>query len=658
MSTTNAKTIEFGFDTRLTTLATATTLAGATRHDFSAVTVYIPESTPVFESVMVEITWRDADATGTINFNGYRCGIKLGAVAFTDTDVTFAPAMGATGDHRFFRAFADVTAYFTTNWTGASMAAQIGVAFSQASASVVQNITAKLIITYHHSDAATTRVKTVRIPIQSQTTTLTNVAQEIGTDGTNPAAANQIPALDTFLPESSKVYRNVFLQVEANEAANASTTNHNLSVQIDANPALTRATLVQTLATSVTFEDIIPYDTATYLTNAAHALKMSGSTTGRFRFACAFLIVTYEYDESASTRLMQSLMVPLDSRHGARYVNGSTSAQADRYTVSLHVGEPGTITLVQSGVYFRLGQGGINAGTLVIWAGGQSVRTLTTAAEVYANELPIIHRVDQGSGWSLAAGKNTLYFSAYNSAAQQSMFRINGGFACINYTSDKHPSGSDKHNATTLYFGNDWLSTGEAAQQVEHPSSVQARPTMPARYRISNWSMEVLYRYSTAILESTVGLALAGGELGAAGYVTRNIIGECDGEDSVVTHTTDFTAETLASDQDPSGRMNPGNARKVVFQQGSSLCHCFRYYLTMHSCTYSVSGSVGGYSGNGSGITVEFWSNAEYTRIGTAVTAVGGGATGTVYDKVASGYFAVARQNSSLHGRSDNQTPT
>jgi hypothetical protein len=37
--------VEYAFDTRITPLSAATTLSGSVRHEYSAITVYIPETT-------------------------------------------------------------------------------------------------------------------------------------------------------------------------------------------------------------------------------------------------------------------------------------------------------------------------------------------------------------------------------------------------------------------------------------------------------------------------------------------------------------------------------------------------------------------------------------------------------------------------------------
>src|SRR5690349_5044078 len=99
MASIEPNTIERFFATRTATLATDTTLAAAARHDFAAITLNIPETTSrTFLSVEVEIIWRCGVTVTAANYTGWRVGIKLGAVAFSDQDFT-PTAQANTGDH-------------------------------------------------------------------------------------------------------------------------------------------------------------------------------------------------------------------------------------------------------------------------------------------------------------------------------------------------------------------------------------------------------------------------------------------------------------------------------------------------------------------------------------------------------------------------------
>src|SRR6185369_4429841 len=89
-------------------------LAVATRNDFAAITLAVPENTSrTFRSVIVHVFCRDNQNAST-SLTSWLIGIKLGAAAFDDVTTTFTmTASGVSEDYYFKR---DVTAYFNTNF--------------------------------------------------------------------------------------------------------------------------------------------------------------------------------------------------------------------------------------------------------------------------------------------------------------------------------------------------------------------------------------------------------------------------------------------------------------------------------------------------------------------------------------------------------------
>src|SRR5688572_9026954 len=85
----------WAWDTKLTTLATATTLAGATRYETEVQTLYGPENDAARYAlanggrVILKVTVRDAETTTPTDLDGVRLGIKINAVAFSDADATY-----------------------------------------------------------------------------------------------------------------------------------------------------------------------------------------------------------------------------------------------------------------------------------------------------------------------------------------------------------------------------------------------------------------------------------------------------------------------------------------------------------------------------------------------------------------------------------------
>src|SRR5258708_135908 len=166
MATLRTKTVRYAFDTRVSDLATNTTLGTATRHDFAAITVTIPETgSRTFLSVMAVFTFRDRFTVAN-EVTGVRTGSKVGGAAFIDVDRSFAQAN--TGDHLFDCWTLDITDNFTSNFgAGATQTVQCGIAVSSTAASNIGgSITCELFITFQFDDdVGPTRVQTIRSPI-------------------------------------------------------------------------------------------------------------------------------------------------------------------------------------------------------------------------------------------------------------------------------------------------------------------------------------------------------------------------------------------------------------------------------------------------------------------------------------------------------------
>jgi hypothetical protein len=449
--TTANKTTAWAFTTRTTTLATNTTLGTAARHDFTAITIDIPELTRTIRSVKLRVTARDAFTVAT-DFDGWRLGIKLGAVAFDDAD--FVSAAANTGDHETLIVERDVTAYFVTNFgSGASQTCQVGVAFQTGVASNVNNITAELWLTYDYDTSASTHVKTVEIPIQGHHTTISTSDVEIGTTGgVSDAPVNQIPDLSTFLPEASKTFKQIYLRVTATDAGNAAT-NFNLSVKLDAGGTYdARATIEQTLITATPYRDLIDLTASPYsiTTNAAHALIMKSSLATTFECVSAVLVVTYTFTPAGTAREIHSIRVPIENERSVFDPSeGITAGDDERYSALLDIEEPGVITMLQSGVVVFDQMLGANGTTTAIYNSAQAVRLYTHAS--LTRNAPHIYtrRCDHdSSNWTIARGQNRLTIDSRISAAGNSEI---SGYAIVNYTADIPANGVGTGNRSCAF---------------------------------------------------------------------------------------------------------------------------------------------------------------------------------------------------------------
>lgn len=660
--TLRVKTVEYAFDTRLTTLATNTALATATRHDFTAITLTIPEtSSRTFRSVHIELHWRDSTGTA-YNFSGWRLGIKLGATAFTDTDYT-PTALANSGDHEGSIFLHDVTAYFVSNFgSGSTQTAQVGIAIATATATNVNNITAKLVITYEYDDSGlSTAVKTIRLPLQSHHVLLTGSAVEFGTTGgTTNAPANQIPALDTFLPESNKSIKSVWIEFFGNDGG-AAVTNFNAVYQLDALGTSTRATLNQALNTGTYFYDIWlmryidsggsqqqPYGIDTSI---VHAVKAYSSLTSRFDTFGGILYVTYTYDAS-STRVMNELILPLDTNPG--YVASTAVGDCNNPIRKFYIEEPGTITLVQSGVVLSIQSPG--GATFNLLAGSQTARPYTLTSLVNSGGQSLVHRFDHNSGLSIARGTNTLSLKMYTSVVAVANTLV--GFVILNYTSDVASAGEGAHNHSTSWHLANQITSGAALLLTEIATANQRTPIIPeSDYKLSG----VLYQLYLRFTGATNGISLhaerLSGEFNAEGWEILDAWTYTnDGELSMYSYMA-AALEDFDVDSKHSGKLNIETARKYRLHTTISGYFYLRLWITYCAITFTVSGTVSGYTGDGSGITVDVMNSVTKEVLATVTTSAGGTYSTTIFDNTEE-VFACVRQDATHVGRSEKAVAT
>lgn len=612
------KTVEYPIGFHSGSLNTATSLASADRHEFSAVTLYLPETTSrTFTSATIYLYSMDQGASATSN-HGYRVGIKLGSASFSDTDRTITLANSA--EHQGHLVQEDVTSYFNTNFgTGTSQTCQVAVAKQTGSATTHSNVSCKLILTYEYDDAShDTRVKTVRIPLESITGALTTTLAELGTD--------QVPALDSFLPEASKTYRAVWFEVEANEYQSG-TNGSALGLALDAESEAADATHQQALNSSRFYWRVWVRNDMT--TNATHAFKARSSHANAvYRHMAVVLYVTYEYDHASSTRILNSLRLCGFSEAGAAGGTGAPSAYVTRF----HVPEPGTITLLQSGVQMFWTVRATSATNVAVKVGDQTVRTYDAASMgAVCGGFSLAHRIDsgaaQGAYGTLARGFNAMEVRIASPGSSDEWGGSFGGILYLNYTSDKATGGDGTHNHSVM----DHLHPGWVIVNYRRiPNSVD-HEFPETSYYISSYYAEVVdHSDGTGRSSHAVALRLQSGDYIEQGYNEEGstAVNAGFGEIGMFKSILPLGGARLKQySTDPrTDRIVVRNAaREYKISTTSARLASAVIWLTYHSCTFAVSGTVSGYtSGDGSGITVNLHRADTHQIVATTTTAAGG----------------------------------
>jgi hypothetical protein len=632
----------------------ATSLNAATRREFSAITVQIDEtSSRTFLSAFVEVVCRGNETSGT-SMTSRLIGIKIDAVAFSDT--TKAETISTTGDQQSFRFRQDVTSYFQTNFTGSSHSVQVAVQFATLA---TINHCARLVITYSYDDSsATTRTKTVYLPLDSAAGTLNTTLTEIGT--------NQIPQLTSggVLPESSITIRDQYLWVMANEGHESGTTDDQLALGIDAEAETQFGVLEQALDSSPWME--LFWKRTDLSATAAHAFKArSVAVTNRFPQLLAIYVVTYSYDHDASTSILNSLQIPIANEPGV--FGGATSGLQSKTSVVVPIEEPGTITLAQSGVLMSYNMPNSTLSGLNIAIGSQSHRTYTpsTLYNSPSGQQTVCQRFDSGgaagSGITLARGENTITLSWYRTSTGSG----GAGYAMnallfLNYTSDKASAGAGAHNHTIWEWGGGTDAVGNSTVR-----DYTFQPSIPeSDYWVTCMGFAIDYLQAGRGGFALMAERLAGEGL-ADGWETLNVNPFCvSNENSVNTLWINASARFDRHPADPdSNRLAVETSRTwriSSFLDGTNAhggWSSFVALITYHTLTRSVSRTLVDYDGDGSGVTVSVRRADTGERLYQATSAVGGGYSFTAYSDTLE-LFAEARQDATHVGRSNNFTPS
>jgi hypothetical protein len=627
------KTIEHAWPGNRGPVASGVMLTNATN------TLYIPETASrTFLSVLLEITLMDSHTAAPAP-TSWAIGIKLGSVG--NDSVTTTKTLTAGDSARDFTFVRDVTAYFVANFgSGASQTCQTYFTLTGA---IRANTNVKLYITYRFDDTAqTTRVKTVRLPLaDSPTGYLTTTSATIAT----------IPALNTFLPEASKTFRCIWLEYTAHEgtyAAVATDFQYGFNLNADAE-------IPDGLHSSVTMKPrtfrlnyVIAPDTS-----VTHAVKGRVTVANHVLAINVVLYVTYEYNHSTSTSVMNSLIVPLGQSHS--WLDGDTAPT--RMQAKFMVEEPATLALSYSAVVIRAYYYSGNNIGIKIAVGGQAQRTYANLSYTGDEIAPLVllHRFDSGgvsgSGHTLARGENTIVLDLRRVQVinHQTFF----AYAMVNYTSGIASSGADSHAHTVFQAG------VPPTSAYEMPSASHALIDIAdADWYMSCAAMFIFGYPHTA--EATAWVALdteiKSGERGGDGWAALGVGAATAGGTQATVYSMPLIGDTFTRWPGDSGSDRLDTLAARIFRLSSApLAMPFwgAYALcTYHAIKFTVAGTVTGFTGDGSGITVTLYRADTGEKLATTTTAVGGGYSFTWYDNTIQ-VFTEARQDGTHVGRSD-----
>ena len=215
---TKLKTVTYAFT------ANTLTVGNNTLTNPPQLSITIPESGLTFRSVQVKFNAEDLITATGGSMTTKTFGLRLGAAAYTT--VANANTLTNSGEQLTLFWVIDFTSHFTSNWATQAVSGvatcdfQFQINQSTGTTLGLTNACATIEITYEYDDTSATQLKTVLIPLNAPNTTITTVATTYDT----------IPALDTYLPEASKSYKNIAFVMLYNHQVNGAVTAHTMTL--------------------------------------------------------------------------------------------------------------------------------------------------------------------------------------------------------------------------------------------------------------------------------------------------------------------------------------------------------------------------------------------------------------------------------------------
>lgn len=574
------------------------------------------------------------------DFRGSMTYLKLGSGSWQSYGDQIN--LADTGESMSVVSCVDVTTQLNSEFTGSSISIDLVNCslfdYEASATSLISNGHMELGFSYEFdATSQTVFTKTVRYPLQTPTALTTTSYATVGT----------LPAWDTFLPESNKNIRNIVIKVEGASQNNTSSA-HALQYRFDGGADNNFGNV--TSQGSSQYGVFGAIDISSLTTNATHTFDIKTSNaSARFHPLAFTVYVTYDFDASASSRVLNSVILTLLPNQDQIL---STALYPLKLKEYIRIQEPGTISLRQSAVKALINDQSslkfrckVGSGTAVDYA----------AAAVSMNGEPqFFNTVFTSSDVTIGRGNNEI-ITEIDSGNTNSYTRITNYQIILNYESDIDSGGVTRHNNTIYkYFNGAFEAISSTSSRIVDTSFA----TIPeSSYYLNDVAFEILLRSSSSenggitvfsASSDSVGLGeIAYFHYAGFNFAERGIkIFACP----VIHSFKNYPEQPIPPYDLPNIKyFDIETERRFGFFNAASGHRDIWSYYTYHTINKTLTGTISGYSGDGSGIAVSIrCASNNGIEVAAATTTIGGNFSFICYDDTEVLYAVAERDDGIL----------
>ena len=615
--------------------------------------IFIPEnsvSNPVnFNSVLLYLAAQDSASVTGANLVTLTSSVNLSGSATSSVPVAALPVNVLSHSGENWGGLIgpiDYTSYFSNSFgTLTSKTASVNITASLSTGSL-RAVYGYFDITYTYDDSAASRIKTICVPYQCNTGSLTATAAR--TYCTMSALTGSGGLLTGYNAPNVR-YR--WIEIKGNcNCANASTI-FGLSCSFDASASSVQLPRRVAALGSDTWQ-LFQVDASGIGYDITHSFNLYSTLANRWFNLVVNEWITYEYVVAGTTQVLNYIEIPIN--YNSPLV-GPTSASFDRYQKTFTIPEPATITLKKAAV--ELNYNTNNSSSILVKSGNQNYVNYTQTSSVVAGQFSLQHGLDvdslSGSALNLIRGANTVNIDVYR--ASGSAYNTNGIVKLL-YSSGVNTASIDSYSDTrwslirpmSFISGSEILVTGSSYSIPE------------TNFWIHGIDMQQYYWLSTQFNAFSYQGTVNTSESKGGGWTTffeDEYVGEVNGELAFCNQHIPVESYFKQYARDSSNLLILSSSRSIKSTSTNPYQFGAAMGVSYYTLTFDISGSISGTNGNTVRLDLYQISGSAAPKLIDTTTRIGNGTYSfSTYDDTLN-YYVVAYESASFKGVSKLSTP-